>query len=107
MKKRLIITLFLILIFTLSLALVYVLGIYNKIRVKENQISNNTQTPTPTPDPMGTRNILLLGYGGVGHEGANLTDTIILAHIIPKENQVFLISIPRDIWVPIQMQDGL
>ncbi len=46
-------------------------------------------------------NILLLGMGGAGHEGPYLTDTIILASVKPSTKQVALISIPRDLAVPI------
>ena len=46
-------------------------------------------------------NILLLGIGGEGHDGAYLTDTIILASIKPSTKQLSLISIPRDLIVPI------
>jgi len=46
-------------------------------------------------------NILLLGIGGEGHPGANLTDTIILVSIKPSTNQVALTSIPRDLSIPI------
>lgn len=46
-------------------------------------------------------NILLLGQGGPGHEGAFLTDTIILASIKPSTNQAATLSIPRDLYVPI------
>src|ERR1035437_8036590 len=45
-------------------------------------------------------NILLLGIGGGNHDGPNLTDTIMLASIDPKNNKVTLISIPRDLWFP-------
>jgi LCP family protein required for cell wall assembly len=45
-------------------------------------------------------NILLLGIGGGNHDGPNLTDTIILASLDPKNNKVTLTSIPRDLWVP-------
>ncbi len=58
-------------------------------------------SPTPTPDPEAPFNVLLLGYGGAGHEGGDLTDTMIVAHIAPKDKKVTLISIPRDLWVPI------
>ena len=44
-------------------------------------------------------NILLMGIGGVGHEGPNLTDTIILVSVNPSDNKVALISIPRDLIV--------
>jgi LCP family protein required for cell wall assembly len=45
-------------------------------------------------------NVLILGIGGGVHEGPNLTDTIILASLNPKNNKVTLVSIPRDLWVP-------
>jgi LCP family protein required for cell wall assembly len=46
-------------------------------------------------------NILLLGIGGPGHDGANLTDTILLASIDPETDHTVLLSIPRDLWVRI------
>lgn len=46
-------------------------------------------------------NILLLGIGGAGHDGAYLTDTIILASYKPSLKKVALFSIPRDLVVPI------
>jgi LCP family protein required for cell wall assembly len=45
-------------------------------------------------------NILLLGIGGGNHDGPNLTDTIMLASLDPKNNKVTLVSIPRDLWFP-------
>lgn len=44
----------------------------------------------------GTINVLLMGVGGDGHEGAYLTDTMIVAEINVKTNEVTLVSIPRD-----------
>jgi LCP family protein required for cell wall assembly len=44
-------------------------------------------------------NILLLGIGGAGHEGPNLTDTIIILSIKPSTNQISLLNIPRDLYV--------
>lgn len=44
----------------------------------------------------GQVNILLLGIGGVGHDGPYLSDTIIVAQIRPGDNKANLISIPRD-----------
>lgn len=46
-------------------------------------------------------NLLLLGYGGGNHEGTYLTDSMIAVHIDPKTQKIFLISIPRDIWIKI------
>lgn len=46
-------------------------------------------------------NILLLGIGGEGHDGAYLTDTIILGSVKPSTRELAMISIPRDLAVPI------
>ncbi len=50
-------------------------------------------------------NILLLGIGGAGHEGAYLADTIILVSLRPSTGQVAMMSIPRDFYVPIPNHD--
>ncbi len=47
----------------------------------------------------GRVNVLLLGVGGPGHDGGDLTDTMILASVDPVNNTVALLSIPRDLWV--------
>ena len=44
--------------------------------------------------------VLLLGIGGAGHDGANLTDTIIIASINTKDHRVNMLSIPRDTAFP-------
>lgn len=49
----------------------------------------------------GRINILLLGVGGEEHNGGNLTDTIMIASIDPKENEAALLSVPRDLYVQI------
>ena len=46
-------------------------------------------------------NFLILGQGGTGHEGPYLTDTIILISIRPKTGDVVMLSIPRDLAVPV------
>jgi LCP family protein required for cell wall assembly len=47
----------------------------------------------------GRVNVLLLGRGGEGHDGPDLTDTILIASIDPVQKQAALLSIPRDLWV--------
>jgi LCP family protein required for cell wall assembly len=46
-------------------------------------------------------NFLLLGIGGSGHQGPELTDTIIFGSLQPSTKEVGLISIPRDLNVDI------
>jgi LCP family protein required for cell wall assembly len=46
----------------------------------------------------GRTNILILGIGGGTHEGADLTDTMMVLSMDNVKKTVVLISIPRDIW---------
>jgi anionic cell wall polymer biosynthesis LytR-Cps2A-Psr (LCP) family protein len=50
-------------------------------------------------DENGNTNILLLGVGGEGHDGENLTDTMIIASIDHDEKIISMLSIPRDFYV--------
>lgn len=49
----------------------------------------------------GRINVLLMGIGGGGHDGPDLTDTMMLASIDPVNHAAVLLSIPRDMWVTI------
>ncbi|MBJ7596019.1 MAG: LCP family protein [Candidatus Dormibacteraeota bacterium] len=54
-------------------------------------------------------NFAVYGYGGLGHDGAYLTDSIMIISVQPKLNgppAVAEISIPRDWYVPIQLANG-
>jgi LCP family protein required for cell wall assembly len=54
-------------------------------------------------------NIALYGYGGAGHDGAYLTDSIMVVSILPHPGgtpQVAEISVPRDWMVPIDAAGG-
>ncbi|MEI7555558.1 LCP family protein [Candidatus Chlorohelix sp.] len=65
--------------------------------------------PTATPEPAdpivqkirrGEKiSLMLLGYGGGGHDGGYLTDTILQVIFDPAKKAVTMVSIPRDLWV--------
>lgn len=105
-RSKVIQTLIFLGLFFISASVSYFFFLYNKVYLDSSFNPPKNSTPTPTPDPFEPRNVLILGYGGAGHEGGTLTDTMIVAHIIPKQKIVYLISIPRDIWVPIPMKNG-
>ncbi|MFH1890775.1 MAG: LCP family protein [Candidatus Kuenenbacteria bacterium] len=46
-------------------------------------------------------NFLMMGIGGAGHDGALLTDTIMLASVKLSTKEIALLSIPRDLLVKI------
>ena len=74
---------------------------YNNIYTKKSP-----NIPVKTPVEKTAYNILLMGYGGAGHEGAYLTDTMMVAHVDTKTKKATLISIPRDIWVKVPTDSG-
>lgn len=54
-------------------------------------------------------NIMIYGYGGDGHDGAFLSDSIMMVSIQPQASgppQIAEISIPRDWYVPITLGAG-
>lgn len=59
------------------------------VRSKERVIENHR------------KNILLLGVGGPGHEGPQLSDTMLFVSLDTKDKRVGVISIPRDLAVEI------
>lgn len=61
-------------------------------KVKPNQLQGEGD---------GRINILLLGIGGAGHPGGQLSDTIMIASFNPKDKSLAMLSIPRDLYVPI------
>jgi LCP family protein required for cell wall assembly len=55
----------------------------------------------------GRINFLLLGRGGDGHDGPDLTDTILVASIDPVNKTAAMVSIPRDLWVTVPGYGGM
>ena len=51
-------------------------------------------------------NVLVLGYGGGSHPGANLTDSMMVMSLAPGDHATSLISVPRDLWVQVPPDSG-
>jgi LCP family protein required for cell wall assembly len=85
----------------------YAYWTFQKISVTANRPSNGSPEATPELDPWAEpKSFLLLGYGGGAHSGGKLTDTMMVARVDPARESVYLISLPRDLWVPLQIIDG-
>jgi LCP family protein required for cell wall assembly len=66
------------------------------------------QTPLPMPTTTGADTrfaVLLMGYGGGNHDGAYLTDSMMVVIVDPARKSLTLLSLPRDSWVPMSF-DG-
>jgi len=74
----------------------------NKIPIigQLKQLAESSSSPLKG-ESRGRINILLLGIGGKGHDGAQLTDTMMVASLDLKNNKAAMLSIPRDLVVPI------
>lgn len=54
----------------------------------------------------GRANVLVLGYGGAGHDGGYLTDSLLLVTSDLASGKSAQISVPRDLWVQIPPDSG-
>lgn len=73
------------------------------VAIKKIVFSVGKQVET---DDLGHTNILLLGTGGGIHDGADLTDTIIIASIDHNKKMVSMLSIPRDLYLKTSLTGG-
>jgi LCP family protein required for cell wall assembly len=55
---------------------------------------------------LGRVNMVVLGYGGAGHDGAYLSDSLMVMSLSPSDRATTLISVPRDLWVQIPPNSG-
>ncbi|MBV9706923.1 MAG: LCP family protein [Chloroflexi bacterium] len=51
-------------------------------------------------------NLLVMGYGGGTHDGANLTDSMLVMSLLPLSHHTSLISVPRDLWIQYPPNSG-
>jgi len=51
-------------------------------------------------------NVLVLGYGGGDHDGAYLTDSLMVLSVVPSDCATTMISVPRDLWVQVPANSG-
>ncbi len=50
--------------------------------------------------------VLIMGYGGQGHDGAYLTDSLSVISVVPSNRHTSLISVPRDLWIQYPPNSG-
>lgn len=77
--------------------------IYNAHKLFGGNIFSVLTTTKLKGENVGRVNILLAGNSAddVGHEGGQLTDSIMIMSIDTKNNTAYLLSVPRDLWVDI------
>lgn len=63
-------------------------------------------TQTGYMSGVGRVNVVVLGYGGAGHDGAYLTDSLMVMSLAPGDRATTMISVPRDLWVQVPPNSG-
>ena len=51
-------------------------------------------------------NMVILSYGGPGHDGPYLTDSLLVISYLPTNGSTALLSVPRDLWVQVPPNSG-
>lgn len=104
------------LIITFLIAIFFATGIVTYIGLSVSSMfvekSNGKRTTIasglhPLPESIeesSSISVVLLGYGGEGHDGGSLSDVVMLAHIDYQSKKVTLISIPRDLWIELPIR---
>lgn len=79
-----------------------VLAFGSAISTQKNALSTQTGYMS-TSD---RTNVLIMGYGGGGHDGAYLTDSMSIVSLMPQTHHTSLISVPRDLYVQYPPSSG-
>ena len=105
--KKILMGLLFVIVFVLGFSVTYLTLTFSKVFVKKPTASSSPTpipfsqaTPAPLTNPKGVFNLLFLGYGGAGHDGSLLTDSMIIVHVDTNTNKAAFISVPRDLWIP-------
>lgn len=84
---------------SVSIIIVLLIGIAKAFSSIDFKIFLKAAGDELATDAFGHSNFLVLGTGGGNHDGADLTDTILVASIDNETKLVTMVSIPRDIWI--------
>ena len=85
--------------FAILLCVVFLIISVAPLRVMALRTALVVAGAAPPHDTQGNTNILLLGVGDKHHDGADLTDTMMIASVDPSTRSAVLLSIPRDLYL--------
>ena len=74
-----------------------------KVDVSPSNSPGVKATPTPSAAPGAPFTVLLLGSDDDGKNASPLTQSMILVRVDPVSKHVTMLSIPRDLWVPLSV----
>jgi LCP family protein required for cell wall assembly len=83
-------------------------NVFQHVMAFGSAISTQSPLSTQTGYMSGSdrTNVLIMGYGGGSHDGANLTDSMQVISLMPQSHHTSEISIARDLWVQVPPASG-
>jgi anionic cell wall polymer biosynthesis LytR-Cps2A-Psr (LCP) family protein len=105
-KFKILFSLIFIAVFLISSVSTFLFLTYKNSVVEKPQ-KLNTKGDIQVKKIEGEINILLLGYGGAGHEGGTLSDSILILNLNTEKKHAALIAVPRDTWVELPIRSDL
>lgn len=84
----------------LIIGIFFLIAVFLTAKSSSDSVVNYIFSGTNLKSNNGLVNVLLLGTAGGSHDGPNLTDTIMVVSYNLRTNRLYLISIPRDLWLP-------
>lgn len=87
----------------------FAISISQRVLAFGSAISTQKSPLSTQTNYMGTSdrvNVLVMGFGGGNHDGAYLTDSLLILSIIPSTHHTTLVSVPRDLWVQVPEGSG-
>jgi len=107
-KRKTVLVFFGAFLFFVSALLTYnLLRIFEKPKEEDTVREKYSLGKKESQDLREVYNILLLGYGGEGHDGGGLSDAMMLANIDFENEKINLVSIPRDIWIELPVRSDM
>lgn len=85
--------------FAVLLGLVVLIVMVAPLRIAVTRGILSIAGAAPPQDAQGYTNVLLLGVGDKHHDGADLTDTMMIVSIDPATHSAVLLSVPRDLYL--------
>ncbi|SCL16520.1 transcriptional attenuator, LytR family [Micromonospora rhizosphaerae] len=73
---------------------------FTAVAPRQPETPNLLGEPAP-PTPTGALNVLLLGVDAAGPDETRRADSILLVHVPADRSRLYLVSLPRDLLVPI------
>lgn len=84
---------------SLIIIVLIIIGIFKAIASIDVGVILKVAGSDVKTDSYGHTNFLLLGNGGGTHDGADLTDTIMIASLDHEQGLITMVSIPRDLYI--------